>query len=292
MRSQLPQPAKQSEPLLSLIIPTRNRAQYLDRCLASVFHEIETDYPRTEVIVIDGGSTDGTIEILKRHGNRISYWVSEPDSGVSEAANKGIEKATGEIIRFLGDDDELIPGNTSQMMSYLSEHPNIDILLGHAAFFSQNGDEIKPMDIKQPVGPIGYRDLLDIGKIGWPSPEVSFNRRAIFEEYGGYDTRFHYLAYLEIWLRFAKKNVSFHVLPRVIANRFLTSDSDTIKGDSDRIAAEMKEVLNLHGDLKWLITKYYRKKAQRQLHQLCNRLGIHPLRAIRLLSQLVKKKSA
>src|SRR5437016_1946889 len=111
------EPTRDSErmPLLSIIIPTLNRAKYIERCLLSVFNEIETDYPNTEVIVIDGGSKDGTVDILKKHSHKITYWISEPDSGVSEAINKGITKAQGEVIRLLGDDDELLSGWLGRM---------------------------------------------------------------------------------------------------------------------------------------------------------------------------------
>lgn len=292
---------KQDLPLLSVIVPTFNRVKYLERCLLSLFHEIETDYPNTEVIVIDGGSTDGTVEILKKYDHKIAYWVSESDSGCSEAVNKGLAKAKGEFIRLLGDDDELISGWFSQTVKYLMAHSDIDVIIAHADFYSQNSlGEISPLAIKQPVGKVTYRDFLRIGEIGWPSPEVALTRRSVYQRLGGYDTRYHYLAYLEIWLRFAKAGIAFKAIPEVIAKRYLTTQSDTIKGDPERISKELQHVLKLHGDIRWQATRYYPEKVKRFLFypivRFCSVFNIHPLQAKRrIISRLkstVNKKAA
>ena len=100
----------QAQPLLSVVIPNFNRGPYLERCLRSIFDEIDRASIAAEVIVIDGRSTDNSVEVLKAHQDRLAYWVSEPDRGVSDAVNKGLAKARGEIVHMIGSDDEVLPG--------------------------------------------------------------------------------------------------------------------------------------------------------------------------------------
>ncbi|MDT3403858.1 glycosyltransferase family 2 protein [Mucilaginibacter terrae] len=99
--------ARAQQPLVSIIIATYNAAQHLPGCLDSI---IEQSYPAIEVVVIDGESTDGTIDILQQYDSQISHWVSEADKGIYDALNKGTKLATGKWVYFLGADDRLLPG--------------------------------------------------------------------------------------------------------------------------------------------------------------------------------------
>jgi glycosyltransferase involved in cell wall biosynthesis len=242
--------------LLSIIIATLNREEYIERCLVSIFKEIESNYQNTEVIIIDGGSKDKTVEILKKYDHKIAYWVSEPDSGVSDATNKAIAKAKGDVIRGIGDDDELIPGYLKIMMDFLNQHPEVDILLGQADMYIQKGDSIIYNPTQQPIGSFNFKDLLNLGNkkkggIGYPSPEVAFQRREVFESCGVYDVNYHYYAYLEHWLRCAKKGFKFLSLPDITTKRYLTENSDTIKGDPQVVQQEFIRVLKKYGGPFW-----------------------------------------
>jgi glycosyltransferase involved in cell wall biosynthesis len=279
-----------SEPLLSIIIVTLNRAQYIERSLSSVIHEIQTNYKNTELIIIDGGSSDNTVDILKKHDKYITYWISEPDSGVSEAVNKGLAQARGEIIRFLGDDDEVIPGWTHHMISYLVSQPTLDVLIGHSQFIlvDINGNQ-SPLPLRQPSGKLNYRDILHIGGItGQPSPEVTFFRREVFEKYGGYDMNFRYFAYIEQWLRFAKAGVTFEAIPITIAKRYQTPQSDSIRGNRQKINDEHHRLMRKHADFHWWLTVGYKI----QLHRLSNSLNFHPFQIIRKVTSILTQARA
>jgi glycosyltransferase involved in cell wall biosynthesis len=239
---------------------------------------VESDYSNTEVIVIDGGSTDGSVDLLKKYDSKLAYWVSEADSGVSDAVNKGIARARGEIIRFLGDDDELILGCFAAMIAQMTQRPNIDVLIAHADFYVEDDSgSMARASIEQPVGPIGFDDFMRIGSsgVGWPSPEVSFFRRHVFQKWGGFDCRFHYLAYLDIFLRLAKNRVCFEAVPTLITKRYLTQKSDTIRGNKKVISRELERVLGLHGGIPWKV-KQYGKECRRVAKAV-----MHPAKAAR-----------
>ena len=106
-QAEIPRPRGGSPPTISIITPSLNQAAYLERTLRSV---LDQQYPGLEYIVIDGGSTDGSVEILERFGERLSYWVSEPDRGQAHAINKGLERAAGDVVAYINSDDYYLPG--------------------------------------------------------------------------------------------------------------------------------------------------------------------------------------
>ena len=108
-------------PTVSIVTPSFNQGRFIRETIESVLSQ---DYPAIEYMVIDGGSTDETVSILKSYGNRI-FWISEPDSGQSDAINKGWKRATGEILTWLNSDDVYLPGAIAKAADYLQRHPNV-----------------------------------------------------------------------------------------------------------------------------------------------------------------------
>jgi glycosyltransferase involved in cell wall biosynthesis len=283
---------EQKEPLLSVVIPTWNRAQHLRRCLIHLFREIEANYRNAEVIVIDGGSTDETVQILKEYDTKIAYWVSERDSGVSEAVNKGLRQAKGEILRLFGDDDEVVPGSFRGMIDYMVKHPEVDVLAGHAAFFSMDeSGTVEPLVNVQPTGRLALRSFLSYWFAPCPTPEAAFQRRKLFEQFGGYDLRYHYAAWLELWLRFASKGAVFEAVPQVVVRRFMTPETDSIKGNWARISGEYDRVIRQYGGFFWVLRNHCRgdmrplKVISVLAFDLCQRFNVHPLRAARAVKK-------
>jgi glycosyltransferase involved in cell wall biosynthesis len=181
-------------------------------------------YPHTEIIVIDGGSTDDTINILRRYDNRITYWVSEPDKGAADAINKGLRVAKGEIIRYFSDDDEMLPGHTHEVVQFMMNNPDVDIVAAHANIYRENEDgSLAKLDIKQLEGKITYKDFPYA--TGWIIHENTFFRKSVFDTIGPYDTSIKYSFDVELWWRALKMGKTFYGLPLVISNRYLQPTS-------------------------------------------------------------------
>jgi glycosyltransferase involved in cell wall biosynthesis len=125
-------------PKVSIITPSFNQAGFIERTIQSVLSQ---DYPNIEYLVIDGGSNDETLEVLKKYEGRLQ-WISEKDSGQSEAINKGYRMATGEILTWLNSDDTLLPGAVSKAVAYFDEHPDVMMIYGEGYIIDEN-DKVK-----------------------------------------------------------------------------------------------------------------------------------------------------
>ena len=124
-----------SDALLSVVVPCKNRAAFLRETLESI---LQQDYANIECIVMDGGSTDGTVAILESYGDRIQ-WRSEPDAGPAAAINEGWARASGDVLTWLNADDRWAPGAATRAMSYLKSHPEIDVVYGSCRFIDRHG---------------------------------------------------------------------------------------------------------------------------------------------------------
>ncbi len=132
-------------PLVSVVIPCLNRADYLVPTIESV---LQQDYPNIDCLVVDGGSTDDTLDILRRYDGRIK-WISEPDKGPPDAINKGWRICNGEILAWLNADDLWAPGAVNKAVSYLKKHPEIDVVYGDCGIIDQHGDLVKIVRVRE-----------------------------------------------------------------------------------------------------------------------------------------------
>lgn len=191
-------------PKISVVTPSYNQGQYIEETIRSVLLQ---GYPNLEYIIIDGSSTDDTLEIIKKYEPWIAYWVSEPDRGQSHAINKGIGKATGEILFWLNSDDICLPNAFTEIVKTLNENPEIKIVTGQAKVIDENG---------------GYVGELRSRFSSWeelasnPRNSVrqisSFFCRELFE-LGGVDEKLHIAMDTDLLFRFTR----FHE-PLVIEN--------------------------------------------------------------------------
>jgi GT2 family glycosyltransferase len=189
------------QPLVTIITPSFNQARYLEATIQSVLAQ---DYPHIEYILIDGASTDTSIEIVKKYKSKLAYWVSEKDSGQAEAINKGLVRATGEIIAWLNSDDYYLPNTISRVVQVFEENPDIIMVYGDMLAVDEQGQTINVLKYKQ----LSLEDLLYFQIIGQPSV---FFRRVALEQAGLLDTTFHFLLDHHLWIRIARQGKILHV---------------------------------------------------------------------------------
>lgn len=186
-------------PLVSIITPSFNHARYIRQTIESVLAQ---DYPRVEHIVVDGGSTDGTVAILREYGARYPdrfRWVSEPDRGQSHAFNKGLATARGEFIGWQNSDDYYFPNAFCEPMAYLTSHPEVAVVYGDCAMVDDQGTTLRIWR--------GQPFKLEAGLGGGSLPnQAAFARRATLVECGGLNEDFHYAMDYDLWLRIALRS--------------------------------------------------------------------------------------
>lgn len=182
-----------NQPKISIITPTLNQAHYIEATIQSVINQ---HYPNLEYIVLDGGSNDGTIEILEKYDQFIDYWVSEKDNGQTEAINKGVKRATGDIIAYLNSDDRLTPG-TLELVNHWYQYGSTLWFVGGCTFVDANGDAIKNW---YPSLPPKSKYALIAGPWGVPQPSC-FWKRELFDTIGLFDENYNYVFDTEFQIR-------------------------------------------------------------------------------------------
>ncbi|MDY0092708.1 MAG: glycosyltransferase, partial [Candidatus Vecturithrix sp.] len=193
---------------ISIVTPSFNHAQFLAHTLKSVLSQ---DYPNLEYIVQDGGSTDGSVQILKQYQNQLTHVESCPDGGQAHAINRGFRHATGEIMGWLNSDDILFPGTLTCIAQFFHKHPEIDVVYGHRIIIDGQHQEIG----RWVLPPHDNTMLLWADYV---PQETLFWRRRIWEKAGGYvDESYHFALDWELLLRFYDTGAKFARLPRFLA---------------------------------------------------------------------------
>ena len=187
--------------LVSIITPSYNQAAYLEQTITSVLGQ---DHADMEYIVIDGGSTDGSVEIIKKYSDRLAYWVSEKDWGQAEAINKGFAKATGKIIAWLNSDDFYLEGTVKAAVQIFEQNPDVVLVYGNMLSVDEHGKPFNALNYKQ----LTLEDLLCFQIIGQPAV---FMRRSALQKAGGLDLAFHFMLDHHLWIRIAQLGRILHV---------------------------------------------------------------------------------
>jgi len=224
-----------SRPTISIVTPSFNQAEFIERTIDSVLGQ---GYPGLEYIVVDGASTDGTVEILARFGDRIR-WTSEKDSGQSEAINKGLRAATGDIVAFLNSDDEYLPGALFRVAEFFEHNPTTMWAYGKCRIVDADGDEIRrPITWYKNLllRRYSYRKLLSENFISQPA---TFWRREIHDELGYFDEDDHWCMDYEFWLRVGSKHPA-GVIDSYLANFRYHMASKSAKEDKVKFQEELR----------------------------------------------------
>jgi GT2 family glycosyltransferase len=205
-RYRAPQPLD-GLPSLSIVTPSYQHAVFLERTLQSVLNQA---HGPLEYIVQDGGSTDGTAEILSRYGAALTRWESATDSGQAEALNRGFRHATGEILAYLNSDDLLLPGALAYVARYFAEHPEIDVVYGHRVLIDEEDCEVGRWVLPR------HEDEV-LSWADYVPQETLFWRRRIWEKVGArFDTDFSFALDWDLLLRFRDAGARFERVPRFL----------------------------------------------------------------------------
>ena len=183
-----------SLPKISIVTPSYNQGQYIEQTILSV---IGQGYPNLEYIIIDGGSTDNTVDIIKKYADKITYWVSEPDKGQSDALNKGLQKCTGEIFNWINSDDYFEEGSLFKIAQYFTDHPSTELLCGYCTYF--NSETLQPTFIHR-SGIFKTTEETLIRQI--INQQGSFYKLSVLRELGFINTDLHYCMDLDLWFRY------------------------------------------------------------------------------------------
>jgi glycosyltransferase involved in cell wall biosynthesis len=213
---------------LSFVIPTRNQARFIRKCIDSCLAQGIAD---SEVMVVDGLSTDGTQEILAGYGDRIR-WVSEKDRGQSDALNKGVRQTSGDIVGWINSDD-YYPNPTvlAQVLARFDADPELDVVYGDGVVVDVDYQPIR----KLPAQPqLSARKILLFAGVAVSQPSLFF-RRELFVRLGGVDESLHWTMDYDLWIRMFEQARKSAYLPLLLSCTTSHQDAKTIHGMFDQI---------------------------------------------------------
>ena len=185
---------------ISVITPSYNQAAYLERTLRSIIHHRELIH---EFFVLDGGSDDGSVDIIKRYAGWIDHWVSEPDKGQCDAIHRGFAKASGDVLYWLNSDDVLLPKTLQRVHAAYEANPKLDVVTGYGVAIDGE-DRIVEM-LRRPHDSPGWARL---GYLRIDQP-CCFFRRDLYERSGGLDLDLHCVLDTDLWYKFITEGAVF-----------------------------------------------------------------------------------
>lgn len=212
-------PGGQPWPRISIVTPSYNQAGFIEETIRSVLLQ---GYPNLEYIVMDGGSTDGSIEIIRRYEPWLTYWVSEPDEGQADAINKGWRRSGGEIIAWINSDDFYEAGAFEKAALFLCENPGVDLIFGDCNVI---GPESQMLGVMKAWQLDRKRELTGRNMVIQPS---SFFRRRLLDTVGELDTGFQYVFDYDWWVRILLADGEIQRLSTPLANYRLHHSSKSV----------------------------------------------------------------
>jgi len=179
-------------PRISIVTPSYNQAKYLPETIESILRQ---DYPNLEYIIVDGGSRDGSVDVIRRYERHLAWWVSEKDSGQSEAINKGFAKSTGELFNWINSDDLLFPGALHRLAEAFRNHPDTAMVVGDHARGDAEGRVVRIRAVPSRMA---------VSADSWVSAggqQSTFIASRVFRQVGGVRQDLHYIMDRELYHR-------------------------------------------------------------------------------------------
>ena len=227
-------------PKISVITPSYNQAVFLERTIKSI---IEQGYPNLEYFVCDGGSNDGSVEIIKKYEDKITWWCSEKDTGQSNAINKGMKRATGDIVCWINSDDVLLPGALLEYARMYNEHPECSVYMAQTMRIDEN-DNVLYFHLLPPL----YRFFYKNGIISVPQQSWAWKRKEVFEKIGYINEERHACMDIEFLMRQLREGFKIaHSYKFIGAIRMYegTKTSDDDMSNEDNIWTRDRKILKV-----------------------------------------------
>lgn len=223
---------------LSIITPSFQQAQWLPTTIQSV---LEQNYQDLEYIVIDGGSKDGSAQIIDSYSKHLAYWVSEADQGQSDAINKGFKKATGDVVAWINSDDYYYPNVFNKVMQIFNNNPHLVMIYGNCSFVDENGKFIRYFTEVKDFNPLVLRNYSD-----YIMQPTTFFKRSALQEVGYLDESLHYGMDWDLWCKFATRYPEqiLYIRDLIAVNREY-KNTKTSTGSKVRLK-ELKIINNRH----------------------------------------------
>jgi len=215
-----------SWPKVSIVTPSYNQGKFLERTILSVLNQ---NYPNLEYIIIDGGSKDGSVEIIKKYEKYLTYWVSEQDKGQAHALKKGFDISTGEIMGWLNSDDTLLPGTISKIVNLFTLEAEASVIYGSINLVDEEDNILARRD--RSGKKFSFSVILFESSLPQPA---TFWRREIYIESGGIDSGFQFCMDLDLWIKFWLSSGKFLRANNVLANFRLHPSSKSLTMDEIR----------------------------------------------------------
>lgn len=220
-------------PTISIVMPSLNSEKYIGEAIESVINQ---NYPSLEFIVIDGGSTDNTINIIRSYEKHLTYWISEKDNGHGHALNKGFARSTGEIMAWLNSDDKYAPNAFFTVAKVFSQFPDVNWLVGKNSWWNKAGQQTAQKHV--------YKNIYDflLGNYRWIQQESVFWRRTLWEKTGSHiNEDYAFMVDGELWTRFFLEDDLWHI--DAVLSGYRVHDTNRAALFMDCVIAEMERAI-------------------------------------------------
>ena len=270
----------------SVIIPSYNQADYLEETILSVINQTYTNY---DIYILDGGSTDHSVDIIKKYETHLKYWHSKKDKGQSDAINQGLEMCDGDIIAWINSDDTYLPDTFKIVANYFSDNKSCNILYGNFYFTDSIGTILRKVKISKNIS---YDKMLFHNYLGQPA--VFFTKKGV-DEVGLLDADYHYVMDWEYWLRWMKK-YKLHYSNNYFSTYRLQEDAKTSQQGDDKFGNEIKEMIDKNKQQRFNSetlnnTYYFLYKIYSKFQRLYFLLSRDPIGSIKIFNKLYSFKN-
>ena len=254
-------------PKISIVTVSYNQAEFIEQNILSVINQ---NYPNVEHIIIDAGSTDGTVEILKKYDKHIN-WISEPDNGQSDGLNKGFKKATGDIIGWINSDDNLSDNSLIKVGKFFEDNPNEIAVIGNQAFIDENSNFLRVVKSQT------YTYDFVLNHARGITQNSTFFKKEVFDKIGYLNESLHYAMDTDLFIRIASlKDIPY--IDETLAEFRIQPNTKTAEG-SHKFAMELLKIRKSYGG------SIFSPASKNDLYIICTQ----PLRQIKWLKNLVQQ---